>query len=48
MTQPIGNHFSRKAANGANYGAYERRLFQNRKLNQIGLAISIQTKYLSQ
>ena len=33
---------------GANYGAYERRLFQNWKLNQTGLAISIQTKYLSQ
>ena len=28
--QPIGNHLARKAANGANYGAYERRLFQNR------------------
>lgn len=33
---------------GANYGAYERRLFQNWKLNQTELAISIQTKYLSQ
>lgn len=31
VRQPIGNHFSRKAANGTTFGAYERRLFQNQK-----------------